>query len=138
MSDSHTPELEVVTKCTSDLETALKVLDRDLVHFMWNKGFIPNDTHDEILAPQSMMTDAQRAGDLVKCIRNRVKQDSASFHTLLCYFKESGAFYEPVVKKLTAEYPVTRYATGLQESNQPLPPPSSSSIPSDNQQNDSG
>jgi hypothetical protein len=135
MSDSRTPELELVTQCTSDLETALWQLDKDLVHFMRDEGFILDATHDEILAPQSMMTDAQRAGDLVKCIRNRVKQDSASFHLLLRYFKKRGAFYEPVVKKLTAENSIT---ADLHESHEPLHPPSSSSTQSDNQRKDTG
>jgi hypothetical protein len=126
MSDSHNPELEVVTKCTSDLETALYVLDRELVHFLRNKGFLPSNAHDDILAPQSMMTDVQRAGELVKCIRNRVKQESADFYILLNYFKRHGPFYEPVVKKLTA----AATAAGL-----PLPPPSSSP---DNERKDAG
>jgi hypothetical protein len=138
MSDSRTPELEVVIKCTSDLESALQQLDKDLVHFMREKGFILDATHDEILKPQTMLTDVQRAGELVKCIRNRVEQDSSSFHTLLCYFKQGGAFYEPVVRKLTAGYPITCSATGLQETNPLLFPPSSSSLPSDNEQKDEG
>ena len=102
MSDS--PELRTVRKCTSRLETALKALDRDLVHFLGDEGFFPSDVYDEILNPRSMMTEAERAGELVKWIKNRVKQDPGSFHKLLYHFKQRGALYQPIAAKLSAEY----------------------------------
>ena len=102
MSDS--PELEAVRKCTSHLETALKMLDRELVHFLRDEGFVTDNVHDDILTPRSMLTEAERAGELVKWIKNRVKQDPRSFHLLLQYFRQRGALYKPIVNELSAEY----------------------------------
>ena len=64
MSDS--PELKAVRRCTSHLETALKGFDRELVHFLKGEGFFTEEVHDDLLNPRSMLTDAQRAGELVK------------------------------------------------------------------------
>lgn len=97
---SDYPELETVRKYTSHLETALKGLDRKLVHFLRDEGFITDEVHDDVLNPRSMLTEAQRAGELVKWIRNRVKLDPSSFHVLLHCFKQSGSLYEPTVDKL--------------------------------------
>jgi hypothetical protein len=130
MSDSHSPELKALKKCASNLDTALKMLDSAFVHFLRHTGFISDNIHDEILDPQSMLTEAQRAGKLVKCIENRVSQDSASFHTLLDHFKQSGVFYEPIFKKLTTEYYTACGRDVSQESSQ-QPPPLSPSLPSD-------
>lgn len=69
MSDS--PELETVKNCTSHLETALKVLDRELVHFLRDEGFTSDDAHDDLLNPHSTLTEAERAGELVKWIKNK-------------------------------------------------------------------
>ena len=101
---SNSPELEAVRKCTPDLETALKVPDRNLVHFLEYEGFFSDDVHDDILNPRSMLTEMERAGELVKWIKNRVKQDPGSFHILLHCFKQSVALYKPIVNKLSAEY----------------------------------
>ena len=102
MSDS--PELETVRKCTSHLETALKVPDRELVHFLRDEGFFSDNVHDDILNPRSMLTEDEKTGELVKWIKNRVKQDPGSFHILLHHFKQRGALYKPIVNKLSAEY----------------------------------
>ena len=123
MSDS--PELEAVRKCTSHLETALKVLDREFVHFLRDEGFITDNVHDDILTPRSMLTEAERAGELVKWIKNRVKQDPKSFHLLLQHFRRRGALYKPIVNELSAEY-LTIMATsedfgGVQHSSPSCP-----------------
>ena len=102
MSDSS--ELEAVRKCTSHLETALKALDRELVHFLRDEGFVTDDVHDDLLTPRTMLTEAERAGELVKWIKNRVKQDPRSFHLLLQHFRRRGALYKPIVNELSAEY----------------------------------
>jgi hypothetical protein len=105
-------------KCASALDTALTVLDRHLIHFLRDKGFIPDEAHDEILNPKSTMSEADKAGELVKLIKNRVKQDHASYHTLLDWFKHSVAF-EPIAKRLTTEYQIA-----VESSQQPSPTPS--------------
>ena len=126
MSDS--PELETVRKCTSHLETALKVLDRDLVHFLRDEGFVSSDVHDGILYPRSILTEVERAGELVKWIGNRVKQDPKSFHILLHHFKQRGVLYEPILEKLKAQY--RAIVTSSYPVDSRLLPRSSSSSPS--------
>jgi hypothetical protein len=104
MSELLTPELGALRKCATQLEAALEVMDRDLVHFLRDEGFITNDAHNEVLTPQSMLTEAQRAGVLAKGIDNRVRQDSKSFRILLDRFKQSGVLFEPIRRTLTDEY----------------------------------
>lgn len=102
MSDSL--ELKTIKQCTSQLETALIGLDRKLVHFLNQEGFIQDSICERILNSQSSMDDTEKAGQLVKWIKNRVKQDHQSYHTLLNYFKEGGKHYKPIVNTLEGEF----------------------------------
>lgn len=95
-------ELKTVRQCTSELETALMGCDRELVHFLEMEGFISSGVRDEILNPRSILTEAQKAVELVRWIRNRVDQESGSFHILVNHLKKSGKFYRPIVEKLEA------------------------------------
>jgi hypothetical protein len=133
MSELLTPELKALRKCATLMDAALEVMDRDLVHYLRNEGFITNDAHNEVLSPQSMLTKAQKAGELVKGIENRVKQDPKSFHILLNRFKQSGILFEPIRRKLTDEYRLLVEQLHHKRCDQQLPTPSSSSLPSDNQ-----
>jgi hypothetical protein len=80
------------------------LLDKDLIHFQRDNGFITDEVHDEILNPQSMWTEAQKAREMAKWITKRVKLDPESFHTLLSHFKHSGVRYLPIAKTLEDEY----------------------------------
>lgn len=100
MSDS--PELATVKKYAPLLEATLKRCDRELVHFLRNKGFLTDDAHDEILNARSILTEAQKAGELVKWIENRIKMDPSSFHSLLDHLKQSGPIYQPIVNAFEA------------------------------------
>ena len=79
-------------------------LERDLVHFLTKEGFIVNAVRDKVLDPCSSLDDAEKAGELVKRIKNRVKQDPQSYHDLICRLKEGGNHYRPIVKALEEEY----------------------------------
>lgn len=100
---NDTAELMSVKNCIQKLETALKGVDRDLVHFLNQEGFLTGDVHDEILKPVSMLTEVQKAGELVSFIKNRVGQDAKSYHTLVAWLKEH-RHYQPIVKVLEDEY----------------------------------
>lgn len=102
MSDS--PELKTIEKCTPELETALSGLERSFVHFLAQEGFISNDVSGMVLEPRSVLTEEEKAGELVKAIKRRVKLDANSYHTLLNRFKEDGNLYRPIVTKLEREY----------------------------------
>ena len=101
MAASDSPELRTLQACTPQLETALKGLDSGLVHFLNHNNFI---TVDKVRNPVTMLTEADKAWELVKWIKNRVKQDPPSYHVLLGRLKQSGNLYKPIVNILEAEY----------------------------------
>lgn len=114
MSDS--PELVTIERCTSQLETALMGHDRELLHYLREEGIITGSIHDTILNPASLLSEAEKAGELVKWIGNRVKQDSQSFHLLVRHFKQAGNLYQPILNKLEAKY--AQLATTCRTSDQ--------------------
>ena len=79
-------------------------LERDLVHFLTTEGFIIEAVRNEVLDPCSSLDEAEKAGELVKRIKNRVKQDPQSYDILICQLKEGGNHYRPIVKTLEEEY----------------------------------
>ena len=120
MSDSQslTPELEAIRKSTPYLETALKMLNRGLVYFLEEEGFISDDVCEKVLNPRTPLSEVERAGELVTRIRDRVKIDSRSFHQLVDRLKQDGATFEPIVKKLEAEYDAACNAAAAAEACQ--------------------
>jgi hypothetical protein len=97
-------ELKTLEKCTQELEMAFVEVERDLVHFLLDKCLISSNVHNEVLEPCTFLNDSQKAGKLVKSIKNRVKQDPSSYHTLIDELKRRGRRYEPIVKTLEEEY----------------------------------
>ena len=137
MSDS--PEQNTLRKCIPELETALKGCRRELVHFLENADFISTSEHDEILNPRTTLTEAERAGELVKWIRNRVKQDRTSFQTLLEYFKQGGKLYQSILVILETEYHrnvKVAHSDNCQQQH-PSSPPTSSQVTQQYQKLDS-
>ena len=65
-------EAQTVVNCAKYLEVAFKGLDRDLVHYLHREGFISQEVYDEVLYPRSMLSLAQKAGQLVTGIRTKV------------------------------------------------------------------
>ena len=101
---SASVELKTLRACTGQLETALKREERDLVHFLNVSGFISEDVYDIVLNPLSMLSEVQKAGELVKGIKWRVEQDRASYHELVAKLKDFGKVYKPVLRALEAEH----------------------------------
>lgn len=101
---AHQIELNTLEKCTSQLETALRGLERELVHFLKDECFILEDVRDDVLDARSMLDKADKAGELVKWIKNRVKQDPESYYTLVDRLKQGGKLYAPIVRKLEEEH----------------------------------
>ena len=86
------------------LETALKGLDRNMVDFLYQNGFITDDVCDQVLNPVTSLSDVDKAYELVKAIKNRVKQDKESYLVLVDCLTQGGVLYQPVVKILAEEY----------------------------------
>ena len=104
MAASDSPELRTLKACTPQLETALKGLDSGLVHFLNHNNFITDNVMDKVRNPVTMLTEDDKAWELVKWIKNKVKQDPPSYHVLLGRLKQSGSLYKSIVKILEAEY----------------------------------
>lgn len=96
-------EFTAINECTERLETALKGLDRKLIHFLHQQGFLIDDKRDEILKPGSPLTEAEKAGELVKWIKHGIEQDQQRYHTLVGWLKKQ-KHYVPIVDKLDKVY----------------------------------
>ena len=97
-------EYRTVVSCTKPLETALRALDRDMVHFLHQEGFITQEVHDDVMNPRSMLNSHQKAGELVTGIRNKVELSAQNYHTLVHHLRQSGKQCESLVGILDSEY----------------------------------
>lgn len=97
-------ELNTLKNCVESLELALSGLERSLVHFLNREEFINDSIHNRVLDPRSSLDENEKAGELVRAIRKRVKQDSTSYYTFLNKLRQYGKRYQPIIDKLEAEY----------------------------------
>ena len=97
-------ELKTLENNVVQLETALSGLERELVHFLNREEFITYSVCNKVLDPRSTLDEDEKAGELVKGIKKRVKQDSASYYAFLNELKRHGKRYQPIISKLEAEY----------------------------------
>ena len=97
-------EFKTVRRCTVALETALKGLDRNMVDFLYQNGFITDDVCDQVLNRVTLLSAADKAHELVKGIKNRVKQDKGSYFVLVGGLTQGGVPYQPIVTTLAEEY----------------------------------
>ena len=88
--------------CSGSLETALKG-DRDVVYYLNKEGFISDDMCDDLLN-HSALTPAQKAGQLVAKIRDRVKLSNQEFHKLVGHLSQNSRQYGSIVDTLNTEY----------------------------------
>ena len=102
MEDSA--EFKTVKRCTVPLETALKGLDRNMVDFLYQNGFITDDACDQVLSAKSSSSVADKVYELVKGIKNRVKQDKESYLVLVNWLSQGDVLYQPIVNTLAEEY----------------------------------
>ena len=91
-----------VEHCTVPLETALSGLERELVHFLYQKSFISDSVRDKVLNPVSVLSEAEKAGEVVRWIKNRVKQDPRSYWVLVRKLQQGGNKYQPIIRILEA------------------------------------
>ena len=89
-----------VELCTIQLETALLGLERDLVHFLCQYSFISGKVRDKVLNPVSVLSEEEKAGEVVRWIKNRIKEDPASYHVLMVKLQQCGNRYQPIINRL--------------------------------------
>ena len=97
-------EFKTVRRCTVALETALKGLDRNMVDFLYQNGFTTDDVCDQVLNRVTLLSAADKAHEVVKGIKNRVKQDKRSYFVLVGGLTQGGVPYQPIVTTLAEEY----------------------------------
>ena len=105
MADSA--ELNTIVSCTTELESALRGVDSNLVHFLRDEEFISEEVHDHILNPGSILDEGE---DLVTLIRSHVEQDPMCYHSLVQYFAAKGESYQAILRTLGAAYITQRAA----------------------------
>ena len=97
-------EYRTLVSTTVVLETALRVVDEDLILFLYQEGFITYEVSEDILNPKSMLTSRQKARELVTGIRNKVELSAQSYHTLVHRLRQSGKQYKSLMDILDREY----------------------------------
>ena len=106
MSDlqmAESPEYRTVVSCMKQLETAFLRCGRDIPHFLLQQGFITVEVHDDVLNPR-LLSEHQKAGELVSGIRKKVELSAQDYHTLVDHLGQSGKHYEGIVALLNKEY----------------------------------
>ena len=101
-SQPPSDEFMTVEHCTVSLETALSDLERDMVHFLCLNDFISDDVRDKVLNPVSVLSEGEKAGEVVKWIKKKVMQDPGSYHVLMRKLQQGGRRYQPIISKLEA------------------------------------
>lgn len=90
-------------KCSRPLERALQS-DRDIVYFLNYEGFITQEVCDDVLNARSLLTSAQKAGQLVTGVRNRVSLSPQGYHILVEHLGQNKRRYGSIVDILEREY----------------------------------
>ena len=96
-------EYLTVVHCSGSLETALKD-DRDVVYYLHREGFITGDMCDQVLNPKSLLSAAEKAGQLVTKIRDRVRLSVQEYHKLVGHLSQNRRQYGSIVDTLNTEY----------------------------------
>jgi hypothetical protein len=98
-------ELKTLVFCTTQLEMAFAGADRELIHFLYCENFISDSVRDTVLNPRSLLSDREKAGELVKGVKKKVKEDPRNYYTLINKLKQNqSAYYKPLLGTLEAEY----------------------------------
>ena len=97
-------EFKTVRKCAPSLETALKGLDRNMVYFLYQNGFITGEACSTVLDPVPYLTRSDKARILVEGIKDRVDLDKESYKVLFGGLVQGGVLYQPIVNIVTEEY----------------------------------
>jgi hypothetical protein len=101
---AESTESRTLDNCTTSLETAFTGMEKEFVHFLQGEGFITEMVHNKILNPVTVLTEEDKAGEVVKWIKKRVKQDYRSYLVLLSHMTRYENRYRPILNTLGNEY----------------------------------
>ena len=96
-------EYDTISKCTSQLVTALGRDIAKISHYLFKERFISDELFGEVLEPKSLMSDADKANKLMLQILNCVKLDSSKYYKLLNHWRQDKS-YDDIVQILDSEY----------------------------------
>ena len=97
-------EAQTIVNCAKYLEIAFQGLDRDLVHYLHREGFISQEVYDEVLYPRSMLSQAQKAGQLVTGIRTKVSLSPQHYLKFVDRLRSRRQRFGGIVDILEREY----------------------------------
>ena len=101
---AESQEYRTIVSCARQLKIFLGAVDRDIVLFLHQEGFITEEVYHEVLNPKSMLNNHQKAENLWTGIRNSVELSAQSFHTLMNHLRQGGKQYEHIVRILAEDY----------------------------------
>jgi hypothetical protein len=107
-------EFKTIKFCTTPMEIAFTNLEREVVHFLNRENFINDSVCIKVLDAVSVLGEEDKAWELVKGVRQRVKEDPGSYYTLVNELKRHGRKYQPILSKLEAEYARQKSLAGSQ------------------------
>ncbi len=100
-------EYKTIVRCSSQFATALHS-DRNIPHHLHAEGFLTKEIYDDIINPRCILSESDKACELVSGIRRRMEQSPTDFHKLMDYLKsqEEGKYRE-IVRLLEETYSAT-------------------------------
>ena len=98
-----TAEYIAILRCAGQLENTLQS-DRNIVHYLRRENFIPEDVYEDVLNPNSMLSAASKASELIYQVRLRVKKNTKHFHTFMDYLYQDRETYATLIKPLDDTY----------------------------------
>jgi hypothetical protein len=104
IEQADSAESRTLENCTTPLEIAFRGMEREFVYFLRKKDFITKIVQNRILAPVSVLSEEEKAGELVKWIKIRVKQDPVSYNVFLSHMMLYGNRYRPILNTLGKEF----------------------------------
>ncbi len=113
-------EYITIVACAEQLEIALRS-DRAITHYLFRERFISEELYDKVLNPRSMLTDIQKAGQMVREIRHKVKANGEWYHNLLRHFHKNDEKYADIIKILDKEYSSSQSSSSHSTSKQHSP-----------------
>ncbi len=99
-------EYKTIVRCCIQFATTLHS-DRDIPHYLHAEGFLTKDIYDDVINPRCMLSESDKACELVSGIRRRVEQFPTNFHKLLSYLRKQDGKYDDILKLLEETYSAT-------------------------------
>lgn len=96
-------EYTTLVQCTPKLEAQLQN-DRDILHALYKVKLIGEEAYNDALNPRSMLSNAQKAGAVVRDIKRTVFINNKKYDNLLQAFNQKPEIYGGIVEILNKQY----------------------------------